>query len=227
MKPNITILVIVLSIILPQLAYSEEASISTYPSPPSESNMQTVTGSLTEASAALNSPFGKHVGNQTRVDPTPIPPTLEYRCQNFTVQVKASIDDSDVELAVSWLSSTIFTPAWVNRTSHCLSATAEWNAFYNRVRNHELGHHETTANYCVESIIIPGYFTGVDFNAESPWYGILQTSEAVLSAQNQLMTKCVIQANLISDYISGPLVEQYHSQVGATTTRPNANAECN
>jgi len=205
-------------------SFCEDVTVTSYPSAPAENNMQTLSGSLTNAINTLTSPYGKHTGNSTRAQATAMPTTSEWRC--LPPGVKAKVDDADVKITVSWPSSTIFTPAWINRTSLCSTATNEWNAFFNRVRNHELGHHTTTANYCVESIIVGGYFTGVDFGAESTWFGITQENDAKLNAQNQVITKCVTQANLIANYISGPLVSIYHSQVGSTTSAPSPAAEC-
>lgn len=205
-------------------SFCEDVTVNPYPSSPAENNMQTVSGSLANAINTLKSPFGKHSGSLTIAQPTAMPTTLEMRC--LPPGVKAKVDDTDVKITVSWPSSIIYTPAWINRTSLCSSATNEWNAFYNRVRSHELGHHTTTANYCVESIIVGGYFTGVDFSTESTWFGVTQINDAKLNAQNQVITKCVVQAKLIANYIGGPLVNFYHSQVGATTSPPSAAAEC-
>lgn len=221
------IVVSFIGIILLTNSHCENVTLSKYPDPPAEADQQKVSGSFANAVNTLTSPFGKHSGSLTKAVPTAMPVSWDWRCNPIpVVQLKAIIDDSDVKISVSWPSSTIYTPKWINRTSHCFSATNEWNAFYNRVKTHELGHHATTANYCVESIIIPGYFTGVDFSADSGWFGVTQKNNAKLNAQNQVITKCVTQANLIANYISETLVQYYHSQVGATTDPPNIAADC-
>lgn len=101
--------------------HCEDVMLSPYPSPPGEGNMQTVSGSFTNAVNSLTSPLGKHIGNVTKAVPTSMPTSLEWNC--LPLKVKAVIDDADVKVDVSWPSSTIYTPAWINRTSHCSSAT--------------------------------------------------------------------------------------------------------